>query len=713
MASTSAPTDPPPPDRRWALAAGIALATGLTVWLTWPVWGEGVPAGADMAANVVRLERAIELLGQGRVDGWQSSTGLGYQAFLFLGPGSGLLVGLVQVLTFGQLDDLGTIKLTLVVVLAGQHAALAVLARSLGFRFRAAGLAAVLSLLVSCGLGGAGVGGLFGVGLIAHAAATPFVLLALAGLARLRVRPRAATAIGAGAAVAAVAVTHVVSLFVLLLLVVALFALEGLDDLLARRGRGGAMAAEGVAAEAVAAEGAARRRLWPLLGLAGAVAAGLSAWVVVPMAAHADLRGTNTLFEDAGPARRLAELWDGTFLVRPYVALALAIGFVAGVDRILRRRPGAVVVVGLAPVGGFVAWALKELVPANAVTTQLPNRSWGVVGLLGLLPLASALDRAAGAGATAVRRLLAWRRGPVRPGATAGAMRGEGVLGAGLGFGLAVALFLLPPGSDRGLTRPAQPVDEAVELAAELRATVPAHGRIAIQRSPFEVAATGVAHPDFWLGWASGRDVLNIFNPESSVVESSVFLPEHLRGDADGDAVRLARLGVTHLVLTDPTTFTAYGESPSFEMLWWRPRLLLLEVRPPPPAPAPRSKVWAPVGIDVATEVVDEEHLTITLRTGASTDVDLAVASSPKWHAEVVGGAGTSSGAAGPPLELPVSASPVGLLRVTVPAGSSVVALHFEPDGWDRFGGAVSALTLGLLCAFLSARLVLRWKARR
>jgi uncharacterized membrane protein YfhO len=66
----------------------------------------------------------------------------------------------------------------------------------------------------------------------------------------------------------------------------------------------------------------------------------------------------------------------------------------------------------------------------------------------------------------------------------------------------------------------------------------------------------------------------------------------------------------------------------------------------------------------------------------------VAVAWSPKWHGRVDGR----------PVELGRTAD--GLIEVRLPAGRSTLELVYGPDGWDRLGVAISALTLLLLAAF-------------
>jgi hypothetical protein len=77
----------------------------LSVWFTWGIWATGVPVGDDTAAHYVRTQYAIDnLFANGLLDGWQSSFGLGYQEFLFVGPGFTMMAALLKVLSLGGLS---------------------------------------------------------------------------------------------------------------------------------------------------------------------------------------------------------------------------------------------------------------------------------------------------------------------------------------------------------------------------------------------------------------------------------------------------------------------------------------------------------------------------------------------------------------------------------------------------------------------------------
>ncbi|HVW33725.1 MAG TPA: hypothetical protein VHL53_14395, partial [Acidimicrobiia bacterium] len=297
---------PPAPgvdDGRRALVAGVAVAVGLALVLIRGVVGGRPPAGEDIMAHLVRADFALpHLAAHLRADGWLPRFVLGQQEFLFNGPGLTWLVGLVRVLTFGALSTTGALKVVCVVSVAALPPAVAFLARSYGLTPPAAGLAAVLSLLVSSPYG-PGLQGLFRVGLVPNQLGAILFCVALGGVVRTLDGPgRRWPAVAAGAA-AALLVTHLISVLIL-----AVFVALTLAARLGTRRLPGRAAGRLVAV--------------------AAGAAGLAAFWLVPMVVHRHLHGVFTGWDTPPLPDRLADLVAGRILVPAGFALLVVGGWV-------------------------------------------------------------------------------------------------------------------------------------------------------------------------------------------------------------------------------------------------------------------------------------------------------------------------------------------------------------------------------------------------
>ncbi len=489
-----------------ALAVGLVVAIALTLWMLVGLWGPAPPSGDDTMAHLVRAEFTIrELLPS--LDGWQPRFGLGYQQFLFYGPGFTWLVALVHWLGLGLLSVAGALKVASVLAVVALPLATAFLARSFGLDPRAAGLAAILSLCVLSPFGGVGLPGTFGVGLIPNQIGAVLFVLALGGAMRTVADRRARWVLLTGVAMAALFVTHAISAVILapfLLIVLPTFRLTDLGSV---------------------------RPVGRLVAAAG-LAAGLAAFWLVPSLAHRDLRGPLTTFVvDPALPERLDQIVHTAVLFQPGVIWLVLAGWLFGVWRVVRGQRWALGLAAAPLLYLVIADLFLRWNPRNLVSLQLMNRGLGYVGLIALLPLAALLSQ--------IVASWPWRR--------------VGLAGAAALAG-AVAL-VVASGSVRGVVRQQEPAAQLRAMAAELSRVVPPGARFAAQRDfPRELATAGVSHPDFWLAWASGRDTLNIFNVESSTTPGPDYEPDRMTGQAPDEAAdELLRLGVSHVALTyDP-----------------------------------------------------------------------------------------------------------------------------------------------------------------
>jgi hypothetical protein len=639
--------------RRLAVAASLVAAVALTLWMVAPLWGPGPPSGDDTMAHMVRAGFTIHDL-LPRLDGWQPQFGLGYQQFLFYGPGFTWLVALVKGLGLGLLSIAGAFKVATVLAVIGLPLSVAFLARSFGLDPRAAGLAAILSLCVSSPFGGVGLPGTFGAGLIPNQLGGVFFCLAFGGVLRVVTDQRAGWVLFTGAAMAALFVTHAIAALILvpfLLIVLPTFLLT--DRLSAR--------------------------LVGRLSAAAGLAAGLAAFWLVPSFAHRDLRGILTSWANPTLLERLDQIVNGTVLFQRGIVWFVLVGWLFGVWRVVRGQRWALGLVAAPLVYLVIADLFLRWNPSNLISLQLMNRGLGYVGVIAVLPLAALLS------GIAARQPWRW-------------------MGEAGAIGCAVAL-VLASGSVRDVVRQQEPTSQLRAMAAELSRMVPDGARFATQRDfPQELSTTGVSHPDFWLAWASGRNTLNIFNVESSTTPGPDYEPDRMTSQSpDHAADELLRLGVSHVALTNDQVEGARAllSSPRFRLLWAERPMAVLAVQPHHGSPVPGS----PIGTDGPAEVslleVRPERVEAAVQSARPTLATAAIAWSPKWHATVNG----------QPVQ--PGRTEEGLLTVPLPAGTSRVALDFRSDGWDRLGVVATLLTLAGLVAWTARRRRFRLSAAR
>lgn len=661
-------------------------AVAVALWLTAGVWGPGAPEGDDMAARLVRTAFAMEhLVGEGKPDGWQPRFGLGYQAFLFIGPGFTWTVAALQGLSLGSLSVSGAFKTVVVGSYVVLPLAVAFLARSFGLSRLASALGAVLALAVSGPLAGVGLHGLFDVGLVTNQLGALWWCLALGAVVRQLDDERPRWVLLAGVAGAALALTHIVSVLVLGL-VVAVFVLgTSWERRLAWRRVGASLAASAL------------------------LASGLAAVMLVPILAHRDLQGTFTGLVEPPLGERLAAIWRGDIVLAGGVAPVALGAMVLGLSAALveRRRRGVALL--LLPFGYLaLAYTALALWPDSLVTRQLPTRALGYLALLALLPLATLLSWAGGCTPSSpFGSEPTSGRDHDRPWGQIGGISGARPARSGQArqVGVVVATVALVVASLAGIERPGEAEPEpALRAAADrLAELVPEGARFATQRDfPAEIDATGVSHPDFWLAWLSGRNTLNIFNAESSAVNEPVFEPERIgertpRESADA----LSRLGVTHVVLVDEDEGQELVVSPRFEPVWRSAPLAILAVNVPPGQPPPASLLATDAPSSARLVRAEPEHLEIELDAEDPTTATVAVGWSPKWHARLDG------------RPVPLERSDDALLSLALPAGEHYLALDYRSDGWDRLGLVVSVITAVGLVGWLSRGWLSRDRWRR
>jgi hypothetical protein len=634
--------------RRWSAGtAGPVLAVALGLFLVRGVVGGRPPAGEDVMAHLIRADFALpHLVARLRPDGWFPRMVLGQDEFLFNGPGLTWLVALLRALTLGALSTAGALKLVGVAGVVTLPPAVAFLARSYGLSRPAAGLAAVLSLLVSSPYG-PGLQGLFTVGLIPNQIGAVLFCLALGAVVRALDGTRGGgVAVAAAVASAGLLVTHLVSALVLAVFV-------GLT--LAARAATGRLSGRGLGRLAVAAAGA----------------GGLAAFWLVPMLAHRDLHGVYTGWDTPPLPSRLADVVTGHVLLPAGFAVVVVAGWLYQLRRSADRRAALVwVVVGAAYLP--LAYAVLRLFGPGDVTLQLPNRGLGYVGLLATFAIAGPLASAAG-------------------------RFGRNGHAAVLVVAAAGVLAFAP-----GRSTPGQLAEPHLELraAAEaLREVVPPGARFATQRDwPAEVSRTGIIHPETWLARVSGRDTLNGYNLEAVSTPDAAMVPDSIEADEpEVSADRLARYGVTHVVLTDDRGAGRLVASGRFRLVWRVAPVVILAVEPRDGAPPPASLVDSPVPLSAFLVDARAEHVGVDVHTDRRAPVSLAVAWSPKWHGRLDRRA------------IALRRTNDGLIEADVPAGDHELRLDYRTDGWDRLGLGLTLLTITGMAVARRRRLVGRF----
>jgi hypothetical protein len=615
-------------------------------------------AGDDVRAHMLRAQWAIDQLWRhGRLDGLLPAFAAGYQEFLFFGQGFTALVLVVRALTFGQLSTAGAMKVIAVGALAAFPLAVAFLARSYGLSPPAAGAAALASLLVNNPFG-VGLSAVFGSFLVPQQVAAILACLCMGGVLRLIGDPRPRWVVLAAVSAALILVTHIITaviVVVLLALTIPTILLTGLPgrrraDPAPTRWGGWRPAAGGLAVAAV-------------------VGLGLSAFWLIPFLAHLDLRGPVTTWATPGLASRLADIAAGRFLFRPWVLWIVLAGAAVALARVLRHRPWALALITV-PVGYVaVSRALMAVAPGNGIVKQLENRGIGLAAVIACFGLAAVVGAAARVAGGVLRPIVA-------DAAALAAM---------------VVLVVVTSGPWISIAGSQPPPSAGLAGAARfLRTWLPPGARFAeIRQFPQDVTASGgVAHPDFYLAWATGHPTLNEFNVESTSARQVAFQAEQaLNLPPDYDAVLFARDGVTAVVSTNAAATRYFRQSSAFEPVWHGSGWSVLAIRPEVGHPAPATMVSTP-GPATSTRIsTDPQHVRITLDTATPQPATVAVAWSPRWRAHLDG------------RPVPIHRTWDDLISVDVPPGTSALALDWSPDPWSTVGVLVTLATTAALAA--------------
>jgi hypothetical protein len=632
---------------------GSAAGFLLGLYSTLGAWGSRPPGGNDVMAHLVRVDYGInELLNHGRLDGWLPRFYTGYQEFLINGPGLVWATALLRALTLGLLSNTGAFKIVGILSFAATPVAVAFFARSLGLTRLAAGVAAVLTLLVSNPFG-PGLGGLYDIGLVSHQVGAVLFFVALGALVRSIADPDPRWVLLAAGSLAVLAVTHLISVMIM----VVLFPLLVAGELWRSRRRPAGIGR---------------------LAVAGVMSAALAGWWLLPLLVHRDLSGPIATWGTPPFGERISDISAGRMLLRPFALWLVYAGWVYLLA--LKRGRGRFSLALLtAPVLYLVIahWSASQWT-GNEITAQLANRGQGYVAIIALLPVAMLVADVATFLVTQV----------------AGRAEG-GWVATATAVVVAVVAVLSPLGPDDGIARQtAEPVPALRHAAEELARVVPAGARFATVRDyPSEIGRTGMIEPPFWLSQVSGRDSINGFNLEATSTAVALGAVDAVsKGPPAAAADQLARLGVSHVVTTSNDQLVRLVDSGRFTPVWQDPPMAVLAVIGLPGQPDPSNLLSANVPLTGALTDASPEHLRFDAEPSQPTVVTVAVAWSPKWHAKVSG------------RDAPIIRTPDGLMQLALPAGASTIELRYQRDVWDTLGFGLSVASVGGVIAWVRRR---------
>lgn len=565
---------------------------------------------------------------------------LGYQLFLFYGPGLTALVGLARLLSFGQLSDPGALEVVLVAAYLAMPLATARLGRAFGLRRSTAVACGVLALAAGSTRGG-GIDGAFATGLAAQQVAVPLTILALAQLVErvnLRATDRRTGVLPLAATVAAIALTHPLSLIVL-----ALFG--------------------PVCLAAVWLAGSFDRSSWRTVVVAAAWTVGLSAWWWLPALAGLDLRGPVTSFTLPGVWEHVELLVNGDRGWRGIAGPVATLGVVAAIADGLVSRDRQVLAVAVLPVAAFgVLHGIHGLLGiTDDVGRQLPNR--GLVFVAVLMAPAAALT---------VESWLQAVPTSVRSRVSAGTwvIATWAVLGAVTAW--AVTHLEIGPVDQY------HPIDAMHEAAAILEDEVPEGARFAWVDGNSN--GMGVPEPQRWLAWKSNRPSTTPFGPEYAPGSASTQVASQGPGDGDVDAWidAVRQLGVTHIATADDeVTAVRLEGNPRLDQRLARDFLFVWRIEPAP------SKPVGSIIPALEAEVVEADVNRYVIDVGRPDDeaVEIALGYSPGWEARIDG------------REVEVRRSAGDRVEIDLPAGDHRVELSFVEPLAGPAGRSVSVAT--------------------
>ena len=636
----------------------------LGAWMVRRMWGGGLIAGADSTAIVTRTDRTIrDVLAHGHLNGWSPYFSIGHDAFLINPPGFSMIVAAIRVLSFGQLSTAGAIKVAVLLSFVVLPIAVASCAKALGADRRVATLSGILSVTVTL-FAGFGIRGVFETGLYPFQIAAPLFFFALAAIVRAACEPSVRRATIGALWLAALVLTHILMATVLMYCVAAAL----LAMYLSRRATFGLASCAAVLGAAI-----------------GAVA--LSAVWLFPFFEHRHLAGRAATWAPPTFHEELTDVIEGRRLYDRAVARLVIAGWIFVVAVGLRGRRRGVIPCAVAAAAFVAVHAVRGLFPSD-VTSQMPWRALTSIGVIALIPaatmIASVTDWVAG--------LL--RRAGDRFSRIAYVTRHRHLVSEVLGVAVCMVIVFGVDQRSRLAGELREPIPDMRETAQLLHALVPPSARFAVEEDfPSEIGRLGVIAPARWLAWASGRNELNIFNPELNQGAAG-YAAREIKTVEFGLAFHLATLGVTHVVSTSDDTATRLSASRDLTLLATRGPLRIWQVEQTSRA-IPSALVSVELGSLSATyDRVSNEHHRFAVDVSERTPVGIAIAHSPRWKLTIDGRSVTPE------------VYSDGRIKLMLDAGHHDIRLDYARDWRTVLGGAVSLIALVLAATVL-------WRTRR
>jgi len=636
----------------------------LGAWMVRRMWGGGLIAGADSTALTTRTDRTIrDVLAHGHLNGWSPYFSIGHDAFLINPPGFTVIIAVIRAASFGQLSTIGAIKMAVLLSFVVLPFAVASFARSVGADRRVAALTGILSVVVSV-FAGFGIRGVFETGLYPFQVAAPLFFFALAAIVQTACQPSLHRATIGALWISALVLTHI-------LMATVLVYCAGCALLVVYLSRRATFAVPSCAA----------------LAGAGIGAAALSAVWLFPFADNRDQAGRAATWIPPTFHEQIADVLEGRRLYDSALANLVIAGWIFVVVAAMRGRRRGLLPCAIAG-GSIVAVHVVRGLHPGDVTSQMPWRAVTSIGVIALIPAA-----------TMIVSVTDWFVGLLQQigrRATKFVAIGRHRLLAAEVIGVAVCVGLVF-GIDQRTNLPgelAEPIPEMRQTAQLLHALVPASGRFAVEEDfPAEIGRLGVIAPGRWLAWASGRNELNLFNPELNRASVGVVVREIHSGEP-GLAEHLGSLGVTHIVSTSDEVAARLSQSDDLTLLETRGPLRIWQTKATDRVD-PRALLSVDNGtLEASYERRSNEHHRFVVDVSARTTVGIAIAYSPRWKVTVDGRTVTPQ------------VYGDGRLGLELDAGRHEIGLDYRTDWRTVAGGIVSLAALVLALRVL-------WRTRR